>query len=224
MASNHNDHLNERKFIVMPTRFQRLRYETFPVNTDNDTIISWARRSLEEDDQPSDVELTVYRDSKVYVDEWSAHDQLSLNTRDPQIINVARFKDDSLLDQSPSKEETELADELYAQHKKIVELNKIWWSDSGHWEDGQEFIECPNCLSNLRLKWCGDGGRKAGHSYGNYCPVCNSDLRPSKVLEELEMLNESYRENEQKYKYLKDSIHNRILAIMITIDQNDPIE
>ena len=26
-------HLDERKSIIMPNRFQRLRYETFPINT-----------------------------------------------------------------------------------------------------------------------------------------------------------------------------------------------
>lgn len=207
----------------MPNRFQRLRYETFPINTDDDTMISWAKQSLEKDGQPSDVNLTVYRDPRVYRDELSAHDQLVLITRDPGIINVARFRDDSPLDQPPSKEEVELADEIYAQHGTIVELNKTWWANPEHWEDGQEFIECPNCLSNLRLKWCGDGGCKSGHSYGNYCPVCDSDLRPSRILDELKALNESYRENEQKYKDLKDSSHSRLLAVMVTIDQNEPI-
>lgn len=216
-------HLDERKSIIMSNRFQRLRYETFPINTDDDTMISWAKRSLEKDGQPSDVNLTVYRDPRVYRDELSAHDQLVLITRDPGIINVARFRDDSPLDQPPSKEEVELADEIYAQHGTIVELNKTWWANPEHWEDGQEFIECPNCLSNLRLKWCGDGGRKAGHSYGNYCPVCDSDLRPSRILDKLKALNELYRENEQKYKDLKDSSHSRLLAVMVTIDQNESI-
>lgn len=216
-------HLDERKSIIMPNRFQRLRYETFPIDTDDDTMISWAKQSLEKDGQPSDVDLIVYRDPSVYGDESSAHDQLLLTTRDPGIINVARFRDDSLLVLPPSKEEVELADEIYTQHREIVELNKTWWASPEHWEDGQEFLECPNCLSNLRLEWCGDGGHKAGHSYGNYCPVCDSDLRPSRVLDKLKALNESYRENEQKYKDLKDSSHSRLLAVVVTIDQNEPI-
>lgn len=83
-------------------------------------------------------------------------------------------------DIAPTKAMTELKARIGEWDRKYREL-----SDNVHYQGvSSKTISCKKCQASLPTSYC-------GHTYKNYCPVCNSDLRPASTLERIE----TYRKN-----------------------------